>query len=354
MREALRNLINGRIPSSCVVIAEIGVNHNGSFDRALALLDSAARAGADAVKLQLFQPSELCSALHRRDEQRLLQRLRLSDDDHARLVAAADKIGLPVFATPFDRPSLDLLCRLGIPVVKIGSGEITHTPFLADVARTRKPVILSTGACNWGDVDRAVDMLRGNCRDLHLSLLHCTSAYPPPDEQVNLRIIPEIAARYPHLAVGFSDHTLSHDAALAAVALGARIIEKHLTLDRADEGPDHAASADPADFARLVRSVRRIESMLGLGLKRVQPCEGTIGRSIVAAFDLPAGHRLSSSDFAYKRPGRGIRPWDAARLVGRQLRRHVPADDLITLEDLEPLESGRFVAWPADAPVSTA
>lgn len=334
---AFAELLAGRRPSTCAVIAELGVNHNGSADRAIALLAAARQAGADAAKLQFFVPRELCSRVYRADEIAELERLRLSDDDHARLVRAARDIGIPVFATPFDEPSLDLLCRLNIPAIKIGSGEITHTPFLTQVARTGRPVILSTGGCEWPDIDRAVATLRANgCTNL--SLLHCVSAYPPPDDELNLLVIPALAARYPDCVVGFSDHTLGHEAALAAVALGARIIEKHLTLDCRDAGPDHAASADPASFAALVASIRRVERMLGDGEKRVAACEGIIGRSCVAARDLPAGHALLVRDIAFKRPGRGVRPYAVRSLIGRRTSHPVAADELIVESDVGPAD----------------
>ncbi len=362
------DLIAGRAPNRCVVIAELGVNHDGRLDRALKLLDAAAEAGADAVKLQLFVPTELCSRLHRADELAMLERLRLTEEDHARIVAAGRHRGMAVFATPFDEPSLALLRRLEIPLIKVGSGEVTHTPLLRSISATGLPVILSTGGCEWPDLDRAVAILRGSgsiaagsaserssftelCektrdesiprsdphgasvsssgRSAALSLLHCTSAYPPPDSEVNLRMIPALAGRYPGCVIGFSDHTLGPEAAVAAVALGARIVEKHLTLDCAAPGPDHAASADPAQFAALVAAVRRTERMLGDGRKVVQPCEGRIGRSIVAARDLPAGHVLSSADLAFKRPAHGLRPRDAEELVGRALPMPLPADEVL-------------------------
>lgn len=322
-------LLDGRRPQGCLVIAEIGVNHDGSVDQAIELVDCARRGGVDAVKLQLFEPAELCSRLHRADEIAMLEALRLSDDEHARICRHAADSGLPVIATPFDQPSLELLCRLDIAVIKIASGEVTHTPFLADVARCGKPVILSTGGCEWVDVERAVGVLRDNgCA--RLSLLHCVSAYPPPDGQVNLRVMCELARRYPDCNVGFSDHTQGLEAPLAAVALGAAIIEKHLTLDCGLDGPDHAASADPAAFARLVAGIRRVEQMLGDGRKRIEPCEGTIGRSVVAARDLPAGHVLTAADVAFKRPGTGVRPWAVSTLLGKPLRRDIARDDLLT------------------------
>jgi N-acetylneuraminate synthase len=339
MRTAAHELIAGGRPDRCVVIAELGVNHNGSLERALRLVDAAHEAGADAVKLQLFEPGELCSRRYRADELELLARYKLSDRQHARIVRAAAQRGLPVFATAFDEPSLRLLEQLEIPLIKIGSGEVTHTPFLSAAARTGKPIILSTGGCELAEVDRAVEALRaGGCA--RPALLHCVSAYPPPDEQVHLRVLATLAQRYAGLTIGFSDHTLGLEAAVAAVALGARIIEKHLTLDRRDEGPDHAASAAPLGFAALVAAVRRVEAMLGRAEKVRWSCEGTIGRSIVAADDLPAGTVLTAADLAFKRPGDGLRPYAAARLIGKALRRAVARDEQITMADVELTRAG--------------
>lgn len=327
------DFIAGRAPATCLVIAELGVNHNGAREQALRLLECAREAGADAVKLQIFEPAELCSVVYRADEIKMLEGLRLTEADFFAICAAARALQMPVFATPFDEPSLDLLLRLEIPVIKIASGEVTHTPFLARVACTKRPVILSTGACEWADVDRAVATLRENgCR--HLSLLHCTSAYPPPDAELHLRVLPALQARYPDCLAGFSDHSLGGEAAVAAVALGARLIEKHLTLNCDDAGPDHAASADPAGFAALVKAVRRTEQLLGSGVKKIQPCEGAIGRSVVAARDLPADHTLRSEDFAFKRAQPGVRPYAAAQLLGRRLRRAVARDALLTTTNI--------------------
>lgn len=333
MRASVRELIAGEPPTACVVIAELGVNHDGSRAQAIRLVEAAFAAGADAVKLQLFEPEELCSRVHRPRERDLLARLRLTDADIRAVLAAAAARALPVFATPFDGPSLRLLRRLDVPVIKIGSGEVTHTPFLAEVARSGRPIILSSGAATWGDLDRAVATLRAHGAE-NLSLLHCVSAYPPPDDQTHLRLIPRLAERYADCTIGFSDHSVGTTAAIAAVALGARIVEKHLTLDRAAAGPDHAASADPAEFAALVTAVRRVDALLGGEEKAVQACEGVIGRSVVAARDLPAGHVLTEADFAFKRPGGGVRPYDALRLLGRRVTRAVRQDALIAEGDV--------------------
>lgn len=330
---AALDLIEHRAPRRVVVIAELGVNHDGQLDKALELVRAAATAGADAIKLQLFEPTELCSARYRRAEVEMLTPLALSQRAVREICDSARGLGLPVFATPFDDTSLSRLVEFDIPVIKIASGELTHTPFLDRAARTGRPVILSTGASELADIDRAVTVLhQANCRSL--SLLHCVSAYPPPDQIMNLRVIELLRSRYPHCTIGYSDHTLGDEAALAAVALGAQIIEKHLTLDRTAPGPDHAASADPPQFCTLVRSIRRVETLLGSAEKHALPGECAIARSIVAARDLTAGESLKFSDLAFKRAQDGIRPFDAEKLVGHRLCRAIHRDEQIALSDV--------------------
>lgn len=329
----LQTLVDGLPLSRCLVIAELGVNHNGSLQEAIALLDAAKASGADCAKIQLYNAEDLCSQLYRSAEIGMLNELRLSDNEHRELARYAQKIDLPLLATPFDSASLQTLLDLKLPVIKIGSGEITHTPFLAEVASTGKPVILSTGGCQQGDIERAVGTLETEgC--VGLNLLHCVSAYPPPDEQLNLRMINTLKRSFPDLNIGYSDHSVGIDAAVAAVASGAIIVEKHLTRDCAAIGPDHAASADPSCFLRMVGAIRQTEAMLGTGQKRLQPCEGTIGRSIVAARDLPAGHPLTREDLAFKRPGDGLRPHRWHEIIGQVLSQPREADQQITLTDL--------------------
>lgn len=353
MRAKTEQLIAGDALSGCLLIAEIGVNHNGRVEQALELVRAAHESGADAVKLQLFDPAALCSRTHRPAEYEMLMRYRLSDSDAARICRSVRERGLGLIATAFDEPSLDLLCRLDVPVIKVGSGEVTHTPLLEAVGRRGRPVILSTGGCTWADVDRAVHALRGAGCD-RISLLHCVSAYPPPDEQTNLVLIPELRRRYPRFTIGLSDHSIGTTAAVAAVALGAQIIEKHLTLDCGADGPDHAASADPAMFAALAASVRRCERMLGHSEKSPQPCEGVIGRSIVAARDLPAGHVVQREDLAFKRPGSGLRPYRVDEVAGRVLLAPKRADDLLHAIDFGSAGTvARFVPSASLSPTPT-
>jgi N-acetylneuraminate synthase len=316
------------------VVAEVGVNHNGSPALAADLVRRAAEAGADAVKFQAFVPERLCSAVHRADEIQMLRPLALAEADLAALKELAGRLGMDFLCTPFDEQSVEVVRRLACPAIKIGSGELTHTPMLGRVAGFGVPVIVSTGAGATADVDRAVAALRAGGAE-QIALLHCTSAYPAPAEQANLAAIPLMRQRYPDCVIGYSDHTEGPMAAVMAVALGAAIIEKHLTLDRRMAGPDHAASAEPAELAELIAQVRQARRMLGDPVKRPAACEPTIGRSLVAAGDLPAGTVLAREHVAFKRPGTGIRPYRLNDVLGRRLLRDVPADELILERDIE-------------------
>lgn len=317
-----------------VIIAEIGVNHDGSVPKALELIDAAASAGADVIKFQSYVPEALCSPLHCADEIAMLQRYELAEEDVAALKAAVEDRGKLFLSTPFDRPSLAMLQRLGVTAFKVGSGELCHGPLLEELAGTGLPVILSSGASSLEDVERAVASLE-SAGVSGLCLLHCTSAYPAPDQAMNLRAMRCLAEHFAPLPVGLSDHSLGITAALGAVALGARVVEKHLTLSHDDPGPDHRASAEPAELAALVSEVRRLEAMLGDGEKRPGEAELPVGRSIVAARDLARGQTLKLADFDFKRPGRrGFPPWQAADLVGRRLCREVPRDELLHDDDL--------------------
>jgi N,N'-diacetyllegionaminate synthase len=325
------------------VIAEAGVNHNGDLDLARRLVDAAAEAGADAVKFQTFRTEALVSGAapkaryqvettgERESQRAMLARLELSAEAHAGLRDHATRRGLVFFSTPFDEASADLLARLGVELLKIPSGEVTNLPLLRHVAAKRLPVLLSTGMCTLEEVAAAVEAIRA-AGDPPLAILHCVSAYPAPAEDTNLRAMETLRARF-GVPVGLSDHSLGLEIALAAVARGAAVLEKHLTLDRALPGPDHRASLEPADFGALVRGVRAIESALGDGAKRPMPSEldtrAVARRSLVAARPLPAGHRLTRDDIAIKRPGTGIPPGELERLLGRRLARSVEADALL-------------------------
>jgi N,N'-diacetyllegionaminate synthase len=329
----------------CFIIAEAGVNHDGWLDRAHRLVSAAADAGADAVKFQMFSANRLATAeapqaayqearVGRESQRDMLRRLELGAEAHRELAAASRARGLLFLSTPFDEQSADCLHDIGVPAFKIPSGEITNFPLLTHIARFGKPVLLSTGMSTLGDVDRAVTTLRENgC--VEIVLLQCTSCYPADPRDANLHAM-ETLARVFDVPVGFSDHTLGHEAALAAVALGAAVVEKHLTLDRAATGPDHAASLEPPAFASLVRSIRTVEQALGDPLKRPVAGEREVAaaarRSLVASRDIAAGSRITSGDLVLRRPGTGL-SWDASvTILGRVARIDIAVGSLIAPE----------------------
>ncbi len=331
------------------VVAEAGVNHNGDVALALSLVDAAADGGADAVKFQTFRTDALVSraapkagyqvettggAESQRD---MLARLELTLADFARVQERCAKRGVVFFSAPFDEASADALERLAAPLFKVPAGEITNLPFLRHVAAKRRPMIVSTGMSTLAEVGEAVAVIRA-AGDPPVALLHCVSAYPAPPDEMNLRAMDTLRERF-GVPVGLSDHTLGLEVALAAVARGAAIVEKHLTLDKAMPGPDHRASLDPGEMAALVRGIRTVESALGDGDKRPTPSELDTRRvarkSLVAARALRAGERLTEDAVAVKRPGTGIPPAELSRAVGRRLRRDVAADEVLEWTALE-------------------
>lgn len=330
----------------CFIIAEAGVNHNGSLDLALRLVEAAADCGADAVKFQTFTAAEVASpqapkAAYQRageggeeSQYAMLERLELSPEAHRALQARCRQLGLIFLSTPFGPASADLLDDLDLPAFKIPSGEVTNLPFLRQVAAKGRPVILSTGMCDLAEVGAAVEALdQAGCPAL--ALLHCVSAYPADPAQANLRAMTSLAQAFGR-PVGFSDHTPGNEVALAAVALGAAILEKHFTLDRALPGPDHRASAEPEEFKNLVAGVRKVESALGDGQKVLQPCEREIRdvarRSLVAARDIAAGQILEADLLLLRRPGTGLGPEWLPRLLGRPAARDIASGQLLSLE----------------------
>jgi N,N'-diacetyllegionaminate synthase len=339
--------IGGDAPA--FVVAEAGVNHNGDVAVALALVDAAAECGADAVKFQTFRTDALVSRAAPKagyqvettgggESQRdMLARLELTLDDFARVQERCAKRGVVFFSAPFDEASADALERLSAPIFKIPSGEITNAPLLRHVAAKRRPMIVSTGMSTLAEVDEALATIRAS-GDPPIALLQCVSAYPAPPWEMNLRAIDTLRERF-GVPVGLSDHTLGLEVALAAVARGAAIVEKHLTLDKTMAGPDHRASLDPVEMAALVRGIRTVESALGDGDKRPAPSELDTRRvarkSLVAARALRAGERLTAGAVAIKRPGTGIAPGDLERALGRRLRRDVAADEVLEWSVLE-------------------
>jgi N,N'-diacetyllegionaminate synthase len=331
-----------------LVIAEAGVNHNGDVAMARRLIEAAAGSGADAVKFQTFEPAALAAtgaptAIYQReagveaaDQRGLLERLVLPDAAWAELQEHAQQLGLMFLSTPFDDRSAELLDGLRVPAFKVGSGELTNLPFIARLARRGRPLLISTGMADMIEVAAAVDAVRA-AADVPLALFHCVSSYPAAPEDANLRAI-ETLRRAFAVPVGWSDHTPGIAMSLAAVASGASIIEKHLTLDRALPGPDHRASLEPLEFAALVAGIRAVEAAIGTGLKRQVPAERDVAavarRSLHWAVSLPAGHVVIAADVAILRPGTGLAPARLPALVGRPLARDVDAGSLVRAEDV--------------------
>lgn len=337
------------LPEHCLIITEAGVNHNGDVGLALALVDAAADAGADAVKFQTFRTEALVTARAEKaayqvdntgeggSQMAMLQRLELSPEDHVVIQQRCAERGITFLSTPFDEGSADLLAELGVPAFKLSSGDLTNLPFLRHVAKIGRPMIVSTGMADLAEVEAAVREIEATgLREI--VLLHCVSNYPAPVEEVNLRAMDTMASAFGY-PVGYSDHTLGDEVSIAAAARGARVIEKHFTLDRELPGPDHRASLEPAEIAQLVRSIRNVEAALGDGQKRPTPSEMSTARvarkSLVAGRAIAAGEVLAEADVAIRRPADGLPPRLITFVVGRRARRDLAAGDPITLAELD-------------------
>lgn len=341
----MKELLAGKV----FIIAEAGVNHNGRVDLACRLVDVAKAAGADAVKFQTFVTEKSISRhaelagyqkTHLSEvpgQFEMAKQLELTFEEFIRIKLYCDQQQLMFLSTPDEEDSLEFLCRLGVPIIKIGSGEITNFPFLRAIARKHRPSLLSTGVSDLQEVADAMKVFaaEGHAR---VALLHCVSQYPAPAEESNLRAMRTLRDTF-GVPVGFSDHTLGTELAVAAVALGAQILEKHFTLDKAMEGPDHQASLEPRELKALVQAIRRVESALGDGRKRPTPSElpnrDLIRKSLVARRTLKAGQVITPDDLILKKPGHGIpsRDWD--QVVGRVLKHDLHEDELIAWEHLQ-------------------
>jgi N-acetylneuraminate synthase/N,N'-diacetyllegionaminate synthase len=324
------------------VIAEIGVNHNGSPERAIELACVAAACGADAVKLQFFSPSRLVhpsggfaeyqkSRVEAASPAEMLAKYELSRADAARVVRAVRDLGRVPLATPFSVEDVELVEQLGLPAVKIASPDLVNRPLLARAARLGKPLLVSTGAATMDEVEASVGWLRQ--WGASFALLHCVSGYPVPADQANLCWISELAARF-DVPVGYSDHTTLPLSGAAAVAHGAAVVERHLTYDRAAEGPDHAASSDPQQFAQYVRLIREAELLRGTPGKRVLGVEKDVRKvsrqSLVAARALRHGEPVRECDLTVQRPGTGIPASAIDQVIRRRVRLAVPAGTMLT------------------------
>ncbi len=347
-----RLVIDGRViddANDCYVIAEIGHNHQGSLEKARELFRAVKECGADAVKMQkrdnaslytkaMFdQPYENENSFGRTyGEHR--DALEFGWEEYRALQDYAREIGLTFFATAFDLRSADFLADLDMPAFKIASGDLTNTPLLLHVAQFGKPVIVSTGGADMADVERAYATVVPV--NPHLALLQCTSGYPCEFEEMNLRVIETYRRRFPHAVVGFSAHDSGIAMGVAGYVLGARIVEKHFTLNRAMKGTDHAFSLERPGLQRLVRDLRRARVALGDGEKRKLPSEKApmykLAKKLVAARDLPVGHVLTPRDVAIKSPNDGLPPYELENVLGRALIRPLRGDENIVFEDLGP------------------
>lgn len=332
---------------NCIIIAEAGVNHNGDLDMALRLVDVAAEAGADFVKFQTFSADRLATANARKanyqaattggDESQLamLRRLELSAEAHAQIVARCRERSIGFLSTGFDIESVDFLIGLGIPLIKIPSGELTNLPYLRHVGALGLPTVLSTGMADLDEVAQAISALEAaGLSRKHLTVLHCTTEYPAPYADVNLCAMQAMRSAF-NVEVGYSDHTIGIEVAIAAAALGARVIEKHFTLDCELPGPDHRASLTPDQLMKMVCAIRNIELALGSGDKRPTVAEvenrAVVRKSIVAARAIRAGEIFSNDNLTVKRPGTGVSPMRWDEILGQQATRDFIADELIIL-----------------------
>ena len=332
-----------------IIIAEAGVNHNGSIDMAKQLVLKAKEAGVDYIKFQTFKASKLVTKSAKQAEYQqknigngedsqyqMLKKLELSPEEHQILIDYCNELGIKFFSTAFDFDSIDYLYSLNLGLWKIPSGEVTNYPFLKRIAANNEKTILSTGMCDMQDVKNAVEALYKNgLSKENLILLHCNTEYPTPFEDVNLKAMDALRSEF-GVEVGYSDHTKGIEVPIAAVALGATVIEKHFTLDRNMEGPDHKASLEPDELKAMVSAIRNIEKAVGGdGTKHVSESErkniAIARKSIVAACDIKAGEILTEDNLTVKRPGSGISPMRWEEVIGKKAKRDFSEDDLIEI-----------------------
>ena len=330
---------------STYIIAEAGVNHNGSLDMAKEMVITAKKIGVDAIKFQTFITEKLVTKSAQKAEYQksntsrvesqfeMLKKLEFSYDDYAELKELCEKLDIDFISTPFDLDSIDMLLKLDIDKLKLPSGEITNYPYLVKMAKTQKPIIMSSGMCTMNEIEDAITILKEN-GTIDLSLLHCTTEYPAPYEEVNLSAINTMKAQF-KLNTGYSDHTRGIEIPIAAVALGATIIEKHSTLNHNAEGPDHKASLEPQEMAQMVKAIRNVESSIGNGQKSPSPSEmkniSIVRKSIVARTNICCGDLFTEDNLTTKRPGTGLSPMYWKDLLGKRALRDFKKDELIRL-----------------------
>ena len=337
--------MNGIDTFKVFIIAEAGVNHNGRLDLAYQLIDVAKDAGADAVKFQTFKAENVVSKLADKaeyqkkatssDESQLemIKKLEISFDDFIKLKKYCDKKGIMFLSTPFDHQSIDFLNELGLDTFKIPSGEIINLPYLKKIGSLNKKLIISTGMANLGEVEYAIAILvKSGTKKENITILHCTTNYPCPYKEVNLKAMLTLKEAF-KLPVGYSDHTLGIEVPIAAVAMGAKIIEKHFTLDKKLPGPDHKASLEPGELKKMVKAIRNIEMALGDGIKKPNKSEieimKVVRKSIVASKSIKKGEIFTKTNITVKRPGIGISPMRWDEVIGERANRDFKDDELI-------------------------
>ena len=329
--------------SRCYIIAEAGVNHNGKLDLALKLCDAAKNSGADAVKFQTWKTENIITRNVEQAQYQIentgvtesqfdmLKKIELPYDAFTKIKEHCDQIGITFISTADDSESLEFLVRLGIPFIKIGSGDIGNVSYLKEIGSKKLPILISTGMSNLADIDISLRALReGGASDI--TLLHCTTSYPCPHDKVNLKAMNTIGEAF-HLPVGYSDHTIGPEASIAAVTMGACVIEKHFTLDCQMEGPDHLASTEPGPFKDMVESIRKTEALLGDGIKEPTPEEKEISKvvtkRVVAYANIAKGDTFTESNICVKRNDIGELARDYYKVIGRKaLKDYIPDEGI--------------------------
>lgn len=332
---------------STLIIAEAGVNHNGSLELAYKLIDKASEAGADVVKFQTFKAKNLVTGSASKANYQLgttdsnetqfemIKKLELDHEMHLKLIARCKEKGIRFSSTGFDQDSVNLLIDLGVDFLKIPSGEITNLPYLRHLGAKGLPIILSTGMSNMEEVRSSLEIFyKAGAKKSDITVLHCNTQYPTPMEDVNLRAMLAMQEEL-RVKIGYSDHTLGIEVPIAAVAMGATVIEKHFTLDRNMEGPDHAASLEPNELNRMVSSIRNIEKAMGDGLKKPSKSEelniDVVRKSIVAIKHIKNGEKFTEENLSVKRPGTGLSPMRWDELLGLKASKDFQADELISI-----------------------
>jgi N,N'-diacetyllegionaminate synthase len=331
-----------------IVIAEAGVNHNGSIENAFKLIDAAKEAGADYVKFQTFKADKLVNKSAQKAEYQkanlqdadnsqyaMLKRLELTEQMHYEILAHCEKKNIKFLSTPFDLESISFLKTLDVTLGKIPSGEVTNLPYLRQMAQAFPELIISTGMCTMDEVKAAIDALvAAGAKKEKITVLHCNTEYPTPMRDVNLKAMMNIAEKL-NVKIGYSDHTMGIEVPIAAVALGATVIEKHFTLDRGMEGPDHPASLEPDELIEMVKCIRNIEMALGEGFKAPSASEkkniAIVRKSIIAGKDIVKGEIFTEENLVVKRPGTGISPMDWDKVIGTKANKDYKSDEIISL-----------------------